>query len=104
MGDQSKQTFSSPFIEEALILSDLFQMSEIAAVELLMAGGSIVWTILVFCMAYSCLCVNYPIPQDRKSEYTVDDMQSLSFYRMGTLSGGLSFYKIKSVYSGTLDI
>lgn len=48
MGDQSKQTFSSQFIEEALILSDLFQMSEIAAVELLMAGGSIVWTILVF--------------------------------------------------------
>lgn len=38
MGDQSKQTFSSQFIEEALILSDLFQMSEIAAVELLMAG------------------------------------------------------------------
>lgn len=62
MGDQSKQTFSSQFIEEALILSDLFQMSEIAAVELLMAGGSIVWTILVFCIAYSCLCVNYPIP------------------------------------------
>ncbi|XP_062604464.1 nuclear pore complex protein Nup205-like [Saccostrea cucullata] len=38
MGDQSKQTFSQQFIEEALILSDLFDMSEIAAVELLMAG------------------------------------------------------------------
>ncbi|XP_061177614.1 nuclear pore complex protein Nup205-like isoform X2 [Saccostrea echinata] len=38
MGDQTKQTFSQQFIEEALILSDLFDMSEIAAVELLMAG------------------------------------------------------------------
>jgi nuclear pore complex protein Nup205 len=38
MGDQTKQTFSQQFIDEALILSDLFDMSEIAAVELLMAG------------------------------------------------------------------
>ncbi|XP_063402892.1 nuclear pore complex protein Nup205-like [Mytilus trossulus] len=37
-GEQIKQTFPREFIEEALIISDLFDMSEIAAVELLMAG------------------------------------------------------------------
>ena len=41
MGDQTRQTFSSAFIEEALLLSDLFDMSEIAAVELLMAGETL---------------------------------------------------------------
>nr|XP_022287742.1 nuclear pore complex protein Nup205-like isoform X2 [Crassostrea virginica] len=38
LGDQTRQTFSLAFIEEALLLSDLFDMSEIAAVELLMAA------------------------------------------------------------------
>lgn len=37
-GEQTKQTFPPQFIEEAIIISDLFNMSEIAAVELLMAG------------------------------------------------------------------
>ncbi|CAC5405169.1 NUP205 [Mytilus coruscus] len=37
-GEQIKQTFPREFIEESLIISDLFDMSEIAAVELLMAG------------------------------------------------------------------
>lgn len=41
LGDQTRQTFSSAFIEEALLLSDLFDMSEIAAVELLMAGETL---------------------------------------------------------------
>jgi hypothetical protein len=37
-GEQQTQVFSSEFIDEALILSDLFHMNEYAAVELLMAG------------------------------------------------------------------
>ncbi|ESP04618.1 hypothetical protein LOTGIDRAFT_237278 [Lottia gigantea] len=37
-GEQRTQTFSQQFISEALILSDLFEMNELAAVELLMAG------------------------------------------------------------------
>ena len=37
-GEQRSQTFSQQFIAEALILSDLFNMDELAAVELLMAG------------------------------------------------------------------
>ncbi|OWF55575.1 nuclear pore complex protein Nup205-like [Mizuhopecten yessoensis] len=37
-GEQTSQTFSSQFIEEALILSDLFTMNEVAAVELLTEG------------------------------------------------------------------
>ena len=41
LGDQTRQTFSSAFIEETLLLSDLFDMSEIAAVELLMAGETL---------------------------------------------------------------
>ncbi|XP_025098310.1 nuclear pore complex protein Nup205-like isoform X3 [Pomacea canaliculata] len=37
-GGQRTQIFSQQFVAEALILSDLFQMDELAAVELLMAG------------------------------------------------------------------
>ncbi|KAJ8314739.1 hypothetical protein KUTeg_006889 [Tegillarca granosa] len=37
-GQQSTQQYSTEFIQEALILSDLFDMSEIAAVELLVMG------------------------------------------------------------------
>ncbi|CAL1531629.1 unnamed protein product, partial [Lymnaea stagnalis] len=37
-GEQRRQTFSQSFIAEALILSDLFELDELAAVELLMAG------------------------------------------------------------------
>ncbi|GFN90055.1 nuclear pore complex protein nup205-like [Plakobranchus ocellatus] len=37
-GEQRRQTFSQQFITEALILSDLFDLDELAAVELLMAG------------------------------------------------------------------
>ncbi|KAK3098344.1 hypothetical protein FSP39_018633 [Pinctada imbricata] len=37
-GEQVTQTFSQQFIDESIIISDLFDMSEIAAVELLMAG------------------------------------------------------------------
>ncbi|XP_064596049.1 nuclear pore complex protein Nup205-like [Liolophura sinensis] len=36
--DQTTQTFSQQFIDEALILSDLLDLNELAAVELLMAG------------------------------------------------------------------
>lgn len=104
MGDQSKQIFSLQFIEEVLIFSDLFQMSEIVVVEFLMAGGLIVWIILDFCMEYISFFVYYLIFQDRKLEYIVDYMQSLLFYRMGIFSSGLLFYKMKFVYSGTLDI
>ncbi|KAL8613661.1 hypothetical protein ACOMHN_029753 [Nucella lapillus] len=37
-GMQNKQRFTQQFVSEALILSDLFNMDELAAVELLMAG------------------------------------------------------------------
>ena len=37
-GQQGTQTLSKQFIEEALIISDLFNLNEYAAVELLMAG------------------------------------------------------------------
>ena len=37
-GMQNKQRFTQQFVSEALILSDLFDMDELAAVELLMAG------------------------------------------------------------------
>ncbi|XP_055955132.1 nuclear pore complex protein Nup205 [Patella vulgata] len=37
-GEQRTQTLSQQFISEALIISDLFDMNELAAVELLMAG------------------------------------------------------------------
>ncbi|BFZ24882.1 hypothetical protein BsWGS_27921 [Bradybaena similaris] len=37
-GEQRRQTFSQQFVAEALILSDLFDLNELAAVELLMAG------------------------------------------------------------------
>ncbi|KAK7106896.1 nuclear pore complex protein Nup205-like [Littorina saxatilis] len=37
-GMQTKQKFTQQFVSEALILSDLFEMDELAAVELLMAG------------------------------------------------------------------
>ncbi|RUS70914.1 hypothetical protein EGW08_021327, partial [Elysia chlorotica] len=37
-GEQRRQTFSQEFVAEALILSDLFDLNELAAVELLMAG------------------------------------------------------------------
>lgn len=36
--DQTTQTFSQQFIDEAIILSDLLDLNELAAVELLMAG------------------------------------------------------------------
>ena len=48
VGESRRQTFSQQFVAEALILSDLFDLNELAAVELLMAGGSrvteLVWT------------------------------------------------------------
>ncbi|WAR08423.1 NU205-like protein, partial [Mya arenaria] len=37
-GEQRKQTFPSDVIEEAIILSDLFDLNEFAALELLLAG------------------------------------------------------------------
>ncbi|CAG5133814.1 unnamed protein product [Candidula unifasciata] len=37
-GEQTKQVFTQQFVAEALILSDLFDLNELAAVELLMAG------------------------------------------------------------------
>ena len=37
-GTTAKQTFSQQFVAESFILSDLFNMDELAAVELLMAG------------------------------------------------------------------
>ncbi|XP_035827391.1 nuclear pore complex protein Nup205 [Aplysia californica] len=37
-GEQRKQTFTQQFVAEALILSDVFDLNELAAVELLMAG------------------------------------------------------------------
>ncbi|XP_046581767.1 nuclear pore complex protein Nup205-like [Haliotis rubra] len=37
-GEQRSQTFSQQFVTETLILSDLFQLNELAAMELLMAG------------------------------------------------------------------
>ena len=38
-GLNSKQKFSKQFVAEALIISDLFNVDELAAVELLMAGN-----------------------------------------------------------------
>ncbi|KAK6985388.1 nuclear pore complex protein Nup205 [Biomphalaria glabrata] len=38
LGEQRRQTFSQQFIAETFILSDLFELNELAAVELLMAG------------------------------------------------------------------
>ena len=40
LGQQGKEILSKQFIEEALIISDLFDLNEYAAVELLMAGES----------------------------------------------------------------
>ena len=40
-GEQRKQTFSPQFIAEAIILSDMFDLNELAAVELLMAGEAV---------------------------------------------------------------
>lgn len=37
-GEQRTQTFPESFIEEAVILSDLFDLNEFAALELLIAG------------------------------------------------------------------
>ena len=37
-GQQATQTLERDFIEEALIISDLFDLNEYAAVELLLAG------------------------------------------------------------------
>ena len=37
-GEQRTQTFPDSFIEESLILSDLFDLNEYAALELLIAG------------------------------------------------------------------
>ena len=37
-GQQATQTLARDFIEEALIISDLFDLNEYAAVELLLAG------------------------------------------------------------------
>ena len=37
-GQQATQTLARDFIEEALIISDLFNLNEYAAVELLLAG------------------------------------------------------------------
>ena len=37
-GEKRRQIFSQEFVAEALILSDLFDLNELAAVELLMAG------------------------------------------------------------------
>ncbi len=37
-GQQVAQTLAKDFIEEALIISDLFELNEYAAVELLLAG------------------------------------------------------------------
>ena len=38
-GQQATQTLTRDFIEEALIISDLFNLNEYAAVELLLAGN-----------------------------------------------------------------
>lgn len=37
-GQKAPLTLTKPFIEEALIISDLFDLNEYAAVELLLAG------------------------------------------------------------------
>lgn len=37
-GEQRTQTFPESFIEESIILSDLFELNEFAALELLIAG------------------------------------------------------------------
>ena len=37
-GEQHTQTFPDSMIEEAIIISDLFDLNEIAALELLVAG------------------------------------------------------------------
>ena len=55
-GMQNKQRFTQQFVSEALILSDLFNMDELAAVELLMAGGeslSITRICLALCHVFS---------------------------------------------------
>ena len=39
-GQRALQHFSTSFIEEALLISDLFDLSEYAALELLMTGAS----------------------------------------------------------------
>ena len=55
-GMQNKQRFTQQFVSEALILSDLFNMDELAAVELLMAGGeslSITRIYLALCHVFS---------------------------------------------------
>ena len=51
-GQQATQTLARDFIEEALIISDLFNLNEYAAVELLLAGEKIqfginLWHILL---------------------------------------------------------
>lgn len=50
-GMQNKQRFTQQFVSEALILSDLFDMDELAAVELLMAGREH----LTLCLFFVCL-------------------------------------------------
>lgn len=54
-GMQNKQRFTQQFVSEALILSDLFDMDELAAVELLMAGRE--WSALLFAFFSFSFCL-----------------------------------------------
>ena len=54
-GMQNKQRFTQQFVSEALILSDLFDMDELAAVELLMAGREHLTLCLFVCLFAFCL-------------------------------------------------
>ena len=49
-GEQRTQTFPEGFIEEALIISDLFELNELAALELLIAGGQSTLTLCLLAM------------------------------------------------------
>ena len=51
-GMQNKQRFTQQFVSEALILSDLFDMDELAAVELLMAGREHLTLCLFFVVCF----------------------------------------------------
>ncbi len=51
-GQQGTQTLSKAFIEEALIISDLFDLNEYAAIELLMAGMFFLYFFVFFILFF----------------------------------------------------
>ena len=59
-GMQNKQRFTQQFVSEALILSDLFDMDELAAVELLMAGREHLTLCLFFGVCFVLFLVVFP--------------------------------------------